>query len=156
MRVEKDFVEFLELFNKNKVKYCIIGAFAVGFWGYPRYTKDIDILIEPTKENAKRIIKAIREFGISSPDLTEEDFSQKSKVVQLGCEPVRIDILTSIKAFEFDEIWKNKKIGRYGNQKVFFMGWKELIKSKKKTSRNLDKIDLEKLLRRKKGDDAFR
>lgn len=59
MKVEKDFVEFLELFNKNKVKYLLIGAFAVGFYGYPRYSKDIDILVEPSKENAKRIIFAL-------------------------------------------------------------------------------------------------
>lgn len=148
MRVEKDFVELLELFNKNKVKYCIIGAFAVGFWGYPRYTKDIDIIVEPTVENAKKIMLALKGFGVVITDLSEDDFSQEHKIIQLGVEPVRIDILTSIEGLNFHDIWENKKTGDYGNQKVFFMGRDELIKSKKKANRDSDKIDIGKLLKR--------
>lgn len=147
MRVEKDFVELLELFNKNKVKYCIIGSFAVGYHGYPRFTKDIDILVEPAQKNAKKIIKAIGEFGITSPDLTEEDFSQENKIVQLGYDPVRIDILTSIQGFKFKDIWNNKVIGTYGKERVFFIGYNELIRSKKKAKRPQDLVDLEKLVR---------
>lgn len=147
MRVEKDFADFLRLFNRNRVKYCIIGAFAVGFHGFPRLTKDIDILVEPSLANAKKIVKAISEFGINSPDLTEEDFSQKYKVIQLGYDPVRIDVLTSIEGFDFKEIWKNKEIGLYGKEKVFFMGWDELIKSKETAKRPRDLEDLRKLLR---------
>lgn len=147
MRVEKDYEDFLRLFNKNKVRYCIIGAFAVGFHGYPRFTLDIDILVEPGLGNAKKIIKAIREFGITSPDLTEKDFSQENKVIQLGYEPVRIDVLTSIEGFGFKDIWKNKEIGKYGKEKVFFIGWNELIKSKERAKRPQDLIDIRKLLR---------
>lgn len=150
MRVEEDFADFLRLFNKHKVKYCIIGAFAVGFHGYPRFTKDIDILVEPNKDNAEKIIKAIREFGMISKDLTEEDFSQKNKVIQLGYEPVRIDVLTSIEGLEFKDVWKNKEKGMYGRVKVFFMGWHELKKSKEIAQRSQDQIDLEKLLRIKR------
>lgn len=150
MRVEKDFADFLKLFNKNKVRYCIIGAFAVGFHGYPRYSKDIDILVEPDLENAKKIIKAMREFGFISPDLTEKDFRQKYKVVQIGYEPLRIDILTSIQGFSFEDIWENKEIGFYGKEKVFFMGWNELIKSKRIAKRPRDLEDLRKLLRIRK------
>jgi len=71
-------------------------------------------------------------------------------VVQLGYEPVRIDILTSIEGFKFQEIWKNRKIGYYGRQKVNFMGWKELRESKKRANRDSDRVDLEKLLKRRK------
>ena len=150
MRVEKDFVEFLELLNKYHVKYCIIGAYAVGFWGAPRYTKDIDILVEPTKENAKKIIQALREFGIKSSDLTEEDFYKKNRVVQLGYEPVRIDILTSVEGVSFKKIWENKVEGFYGKEKVYFVGLEELIKIKKRSNRPQDLIDLDVLLRRTK------
>lgn len=148
MRVERDFVEFLELLNRNRVRYCIIGAYAVGFHGYPRFTKDIDILIEPTTENSRRIIKAIKEFGITSSDLTGRDFVEKNKVIQLGYDPIRIDLLTSLKGFTFQRIWKNKREGKYGNQRVYFMGLKDLIESKRKVGRSLDLIDLEKLLKR--------
>jgi len=150
MRVEKDYEEFLGLLNKYQVKYCIIGAYAVAFWGYPRYTKDIDILIEPTKENAKRIISAIRDFGIKSQDLTEEDFIKKNRVIQLGYEPVRIDILTSVEGVSFSTVWKNKIEDFYGKEKVYFIGLKELIKIKKKIARPQDLADLEELLRREK------
>ena len=150
MRVEKDYEEFLGLLNKYQVKYCIIGAYAVAFWGYPRYTKDIDILIEPTKENAKRIISAIREFGIKSQDLTEEDFIKKNRVIQLGYEPVRIDILTSVEGVSFSTIWRNKVEDFYGKEKVYFVGLKELIRIKKKVARPQDLVDLEELLRRER------
>ncbi len=150
MRVEKDYEEFLGLLNKYQVKYCIIGAYAVAVWGYPRYTKDIDILIEPTKENAKRIISAIREFGIKSQDLTEEDFIKKNRVIQLGYEPVRIDILTSVEGVSFSTVWKNRIEEFYGKEKVYFIGLKELIKIKKKVARPQDLADLEELLRRER------
>lgn len=148
MRAEEDFVEFLELFNKNKVKYCIVGAFAVGLYGYPRYTKDMDVLVEPTPENAKRIIKALREFGFSSSQLTEKDFKQTNRIIQLGYEPLRIDILTSIEGFSFSQIWKGRTKAKFGRITAFFMGRKELIESKKKAKRSIDKIDLEKLNKR--------
>jgi len=138
------------LLNKYQVKYCIVGAYAVAFWGYPRYTKDIDILVEPTKENAKRIISVIREFGIKTQDLTEEDFIRKNRVIQLGYEPVRIDILTSVEGVSFSTIWKNKVEDFYGKEKVYFIGLKELIRIKKKVVRPQDLADLEELLRRGK------
>lgn len=150
MRYEKDFADFLKFLNKHKVKYCIIGAFATGFYGYPRYTKDIDILIEASPGNAKKIIKAIREFGFADIDLTERDFIEEHKIIQLGYEPVRIDILTSLEGFKFKDIWKDKASGMYGKEKVFFIGWDELIKSKKKARRPQDLVDLEKLLNRRK------
>ena len=152
MRVEKDFEELLELFNKNKVRYCIIGAFAVGFYAKPRYTKDMDVFIEPSRENAKRIIKSLDDFGFKVLDLQEGDFSQKNRVVQLGYEPVRIDIITSIQGCSFKEVWKNKKKAKYGEQKVYFIGLRELIKNKNSSERKQDKLDLQylKAVRRRK------
>lgn len=150
MKVEKDYEELLKLFNKNKVKYCLIGAYAVAFYAKPRYTKDIDILVNPDKENACRIIKALNEFGFRKLGLTEEDFSKEDKIIQLGYEPVRVDILTSIKGSNFEEIWQNRKVSKFGSQKVFFIGIKELIKNKKLSERKQDKADLEVLLPLKK------
>ncbi len=151
MKVEKDYEELLKLFNENKVKYCLIGAYAVAFYAKPRYTKDIDILVKPDKKNASRIIKALNEFGFQKLGLTEEDFNKIDKIIQLGYEPVRVDILTSIKGSSFEEIWKNRKISKFGCQKVFFIGIKELIKNKKLSERQQDKADLEILLPLKKG-----
>ena len=149
MKVEKDYEELLRLFNKNKVRYCVVGAFALALHARPRYTKDIDILVEPDTENAGRIIKSLREFGFKSLRLTEKDFSREGKIIQLGYEPVRVDIITSIAGCSFKDVWKNKKISRYGDEKVFFIGKKELIKSKKAAGRKQDKADLDILLKRK-------
>ena len=143
MRVEKDFEELLGLLNKHKVKYCIVGAYAVAFYGRPRYTKDLDVLVEPSLENGKKIIGALKEFGFDSLKLSENDFVKKNNIVQLGYEPLRIDFINSIKGYSFKEVWENKRKGVYGRKKVFFVGLKELIKNKKLLNRNQDKVDLE-------------
>jgi len=147
MKVEKDYEDLLRLFNKNKVKYCIIGAYAVAFYGRPRYTKDMDILIEPEVKNAEKIVKALDEFGFKNCGLQVKDFTEKGRIIQLGYEPIRVDIITSILRVDFEDIWKNKKKGVYGSQKVFFIALKDLIKIKKISNRKQDKVDLEILKR---------
>lgn len=150
MRLEPDYEELLKLFNKHKVKYCIVGAFAFAFHAQPRYTKDLDILVEAAIENGKKVISALEEFGFGSLKLTPEDFSEERQIIQLGYEPVRVDLLTSIKGISFSEIWEHKKTGSYGKVKVFFIGKNELIKSKKISNRAQDKIDLKILQAKKK------
>lgn len=150
MNVQPDYEELLKLFNKHKVKYCIVGAFAVAYYSLPRYTKDIDILVEPSAENGRKIMKALKDFGFASLKLSEKDFIQEKEVIQLGYEPVRIDLLTSIEGCSFEEIWRDKKIGKYGKEKVFFIGLSELIKNKKESKRKQDQADLELLLKRKR------
>ncbi len=151
MRVEKDFEELLKLFNQHGVKYCIIGAFAVAYHFKPRYTKDLDLFVEPSKENAKKIMTAIKNFGFGSVGLSEEDFSREHQIIQLGVEPVRIDIITSIGSCSFEEAWKTRKAGTYGNEKVHFIGLGELIKSKKAANRPHDIADIKNLEKVKKA-----
>jgi len=143
---EKDYEEFLELLNKHNVRYCIIGAFALAFHARPRYTKDLDILIEATTDNAKKLLVALSEFGFGSLNLSVDDFSTKGKIIQLGYEPVRIDIITSIEGLEFADIWQNRIQGSYGKQTVNFIDRKNLIRSKKLSNRAQDKADIELLL----------
>ena len=143
--VERDYEELLKLFNKNKVKYCIVGAFALAFYSIPRYTKDIDLLVEPSPANAKKILKALNEFGFGSLKLKVEDFTLTGKVIQLGYEPLRIDLLTSIDGCSFDKVWKHRKKGTYGKVRVNFIGISELKKNKKATGRPQDIIDLKKI-----------
>lgn len=145
MKIVKDYEELLELLNKHKVKYCIVGAFAVGLYGYPRYTKDIDVFAEPTPLNAQKILKALREFGFESLNLKEKDFINKNSIIQLGYEPVRIDIITSIPGIRFSQAWKNRKTVTYGKTPVYFIGKNDLIRSKKATGRKIDQADLENL-----------
>ena len=146
MKTEKDYEEFLELLNKHNVRYCVVGAFALAFHVRPRYTKDIDVLVEPTSDNAKRLLIALDEFGFGSLNLAVEDFSTQGNIIQLGYEPIRIDIITSIKGLEFVDIWESRIQGTYGKQTVNFIDRQNLIRSKKLSNRAQDKADLELLL----------
>jgi hypothetical protein len=146
VKTEKDYEEFLELLNKHDIRYCIIGAFALAFHARPRYTKDMDILVEATTDNAKRLLAALREFGFGSLNLSVEDFSSKGNIIQLGYEPVRIDIITSIKGLEFADIWESRIQGPYGKQTVNFIDRQNLIRSKKLSNRVQDKADLDLLI----------
>ena len=147
METQRDYEDLLKLFNKHKVKYCIIGAYAVAFYARPRYTKDIDVLVDTNIENAKKILKALNEFGFRNTGLSVKDFTKKGRIVQLGYEPVRIDILTSIKGISFKKIWDNRKKGTYGEQKINFVSLKDLIKIKNISKRKQDIADLEILKR---------
>lgn len=150
MMIEKDYEELLRLFNKNSVRYCIIGSYAVAFYAKPHYTKAMDILIDPTIDNGKRITSALKEFGFESLNLSEKDFCQTGIIVQLGYEPLRIDIITSIQGCSFEKVWENKVLGTYGREKVFFIGLDDLIENKKQSSRQQDKGDLDILFEARK------
>ncbi|MFW6160408.1 MAG: nucleotidyltransferase [Acidobacteriota bacterium] len=150
MRVEKDYQEFLKLLNKHKVKYCIVGAYAVAFYAKPRYTKDMDILVEAEPSNAKKILKALNEFGFGSLPISEEDFSTPGNIIQLGYEPLRIDLLTSLPGIDFPDAWDNRVSGIYGSQEVYFISLDDLIRTKKQSNRNSDKVDLELLEKAKR------
>ena len=101
-----DFREFVELLNKNDVLYMIVGGYAVGFHGHPRYTGDLDIWLLPTQENAIKIIKAIESFGFGSLGISEKDLSSEGLIIQLGYPPLRIDLLTSIDGVRFEECYQ--------------------------------------------------
>ena len=149
MKSTADYEELLGLFNKHKVKYCIVGAFALAFHARPRYTKDMDILIEAGAKNGKKIVGALKEFGFESLKLSPRDFAEEKQIIQLGYEPVRIDLLTSIEGCSFKQIWRNKVAGTYGKTKTFFIGLEDLIKNKQVSGRIQDQADL-KILKIKK------
>ncbi len=143
--VEKDYEELFGCLNKHKVKFCIVGAYAVAFHAVPRFTKDLDIFIEASEENAKRVIRALNEFGFSSLRLSVQDFSKPGKTIQLGYEPLRVDLLTEIDGRTFHQVWKNRKKGFYGKTKICFIGLSDLIRNKQVSKRKQDAADIETL-----------
>mgnify|MGYP001567361994 CR=1 FL=1 len=151
MRVEKDFKELLELFNKHKVKYLIVGAFAVGVHAVPRYTKDMDVLVEPTSKNAQKVVNALKEFGFGSLQLSEADFAKEGSVVKLGYEPVRIDLITSITGLMFEAMWKSRIKVDYDGIMINIIGFDDLVESKRIANRRHDKMDLDILYKMKKS-----
>ncbi|MGB9004898.1 MAG: hypothetical protein WCB96_04150 [Candidatus Aminicenantales bacterium] len=150
MEVERDYEELFALFNRHRVRYCIIGAYALAFYVRPRYTKDIDILIESSRDNSRKVVSALNAFGFSSLKLSEKDFQAKNRIVQLGREPLRIDLLTGLEGCPFSRAWANKNPGLYGRERVYFIGLDDLVRLKKRSRRLQDKADLELLLELKR------
>jgi SOS-response transcriptional repressor LexA len=131
-----------------------VDAFALAYHGIPRYTKDMDVFVEPSVENAQKLLNVLKEFGFSEIDLTVEELSREGMVVQLGYEPVRIDIVTSIDGCTFEEVWQNKVIGEFADVKAYFIGLGELMKNKEASGRPQDIVDLETLRRLNYGKDT--
>jgi hypothetical protein len=143
MEEQKDFKELLGLFNKNKVKYAIVGAYALAFHGCPRYTGDLDVLVKADPSNAKNILKSIKGFGFKSLKLRAEDFTSEKQVIQLGMPPIRIDLLTSLTGVTWKQISSTRVKGKYGNVPVYFIGKKQLVANKKALGRYKDLADIE-------------
>jgi hypothetical protein len=147
MKSVQDFEAFIELLNKNEVKYLVVGGYAFAIHAYPRFTIDIDFLILTSKENVEKIILALKEFGFSKLDISSDDLMKAGKVIQLGNPPYRIDILTSIDGISFENAWKNKITGKYGNQTLYFISKEDLIINKKASGRKKDIDDLQDLIK---------
>jgi len=95
LKLAKDFKEFLKLLSSNKIRYLLIGGYAVAYHGYPRTTNDMDIWIAVTPDNIRRVISTLRQFGFDSPLLVPELF-QDDMVLRMGLPPIRIELLTKI------------------------------------------------------------
>ncbi len=143
--LNQDFKEFIQLFNANQVLYLVVGGYAVALHGYPRYTKDIDIWIELGRDNAGRIIKALKKFGFKSLGLKESDFLVKDRIIQLGFPPNRIDILTTLPGVTFAGCYKKRLSVEIDGVMVDFIDLVSLRKNKKASGRLQDLADLENL-----------
>lgn len=137
--VTKDFEELFAAFNARNVDMAlIVGGYAFAFHAKPRYTKDIDVLVEPTAANAENVLAALTDFGFGGVGLTVADFSSPGQTTQLGMPPNRIDLLTVIDGVSFDEAWAGRVVGRYGQQPVQYLGRAELIRNKRASGRPQD------------------
>jgi hypothetical protein len=145
MNLHKDLKELVELLNAHDVRFLIVGAFAVAYHGYPRYTSDIDLFIERSSENAERLLAAIQQFGFGEIGLTKEDFLQEDQIIQLGVAPNRIDIMTFISGVSFAEAWSTRQIGELGGLSVPFISRDMLKRNKAASGRTQDLADLEHL-----------
>ncbi len=147
MVLNKDFREFIGLLNANGVKYLIIGGYAVGFHGYPRYTKDLDVWILITHENAIRVMEALNQFGFGSVGLKKEDFLKPGEFIQLGYPPNRIDIVMTCDGVDFEKCYLSKIQIEIDGLKIDFIDLQNLRKNKKATGRLQDLADLDNLKR---------
>lgn len=145
IRLPKDFSEFLRLLNSKQVEYLLIGGWAVGYYGYPRATGDMDIWVSRKKENADKLIETFKEFGFDIPDLSTDLFTKENQITRIGVPPLRIEVLTTISGVTFDECYSNRKIADLDGVKINLIGLGDLKKNKAAAKRYRDLDDLENL-----------
>jgi predicted nucleotidyltransferase len=143
--LNRDFREFIESLETSNVRYLVVGGYALAVHGHPRYTKDLDVWIERTPENARQLIQALDQFGFRLENLKAEDFLQPDQIIQLGFPPVRIDLLTSLTGLDFPSCHNRRIEVDLEGLKVDFIGLEDLKKSKLAAGRLQDLADLESL-----------
>jgi hypothetical protein len=148
MPLNRDLREFIESLNSSGVEYLVVGAFAVAWYGWPRFTADIDFFVRPGQENARAILAALRDFGFGGLDIAAEDLTKRDRIIQLGVKPNRIDIITSISGVEFEEAWLSRTSGDIDGTPVQFIGRDDLIRNKESTGRPKDLGDAYELRKR--------
>ena len=145
MQLPEDWSAFIESLNSNNVEYLIVGAVALAYHGFPRYTGDLDVLVHTSPENAQRIEAALSSFGFGALGLKAADFANSYRVIQLGLPPNRIDLLTAIDGVPFEEAWAEKIEADLGGIKANFISKRTLVKNKSAAGRAQDRADLEAL-----------
>jgi hypothetical protein len=142
--VYPDFKELLSILNEHRVKYLVVGAYAVGVHAQPRATKDLDILVKADAENAGAVFAALTKFGAPLEGLTAADFSEAGPFFRMGRAPVGVDLLTKIPGIEFDAAWQRRVedvVDEKTGLKATFISAEDLIISKEATGRLQDLAD---------------
>ncbi len=142
LRISEDFKDLLSTLNDAGVRYLVIGAFALAHYGFPRYTKDLDLWIDRDPENSRRVFSALSKFGTPLGNTTPLDFSDPDCVFQIGVEPMRIDILSDIDGLSFDAAWANRVPTLYGNVPVFVISKDDYVRNKRASGRASDLRDI--------------
>jgi predicted nucleotidyltransferase len=141
------FQDFLGLLEKHAVEYVVVGGYAVGVHGFPRYTGEMDVFVAISSQNAERIVEVFREFGFSSLNLKAADFLEADTVVEVGREPMKIQVITGIDGVSFDRCRSDRMLVNISGLQVPFIGFDSLLANKAASPRNKDRIDLEELSR---------
>ena len=139
--LNKDYKEMLQILLKSKVKFLVVGAYAMGAYGYPRATGDIDIWVEPSTENSEKIYHSLVQFGAPVSDIDKTTFCDRGIVYQIGLAPRRIDIITEIEGVNFQNAYSDKQEIEVEGINIPFISKQDLIKNKESTGREKDKLD---------------
>lgn len=148
--MNSDLIELLLLLEKYKVRYLVIGGYAFGAHAEPRYTKDLDLWVDPSKANAKRIFACLKEYGAPVSSLAEKHFSEPGLLLIFGREPNRVDILNDLKGLSFKEAYRKKKTVKIERATLNIVSLDHLIQLKKAANRPQDRLDIQRLKQIKK------
>ena len=143
LRIPKDARALLRAFCARDARFLVVGAHALGYWGQPRATGDLDLFIEPTRENAGRVLASLEEFGAPLFDLTLDDLARPGVVFQMGVPPYRIDLATELTGITFDEAWAGHATVAVEGLAIPIIGRDAFIRNKRATGRAKDLLDLE-------------
>lgn len=143
--LNKDFKEMLQCLSDAGVSFLLVGGYALAAHGYPRATKDMDVFVWASPENATRVMKALEAFGAVLHDVTASDFSSPGVVYQIGVAPWRIDIVTSIDGVSFEEAYQRRKTATLEGIHVPVISVGDLITNKLATGRPQDLLDVKTL-----------
>lgn len=142
MKISSDYEDLLRAFSAEGVEFLIAGAYAVIHHTEPRFTRDIDVWVRPSRENALRVLQALARFGAPVSDLKPEDLCDLEMIFQIGVEPVRVDVLAGIPGLEFEEAWKSAHTAHFGSVEVRVLGLESLRTAKRTAGRPQDLLDL--------------
>ena len=143
-KLHPDLKEFLSCLSDHRVRFVVLGGHVLATLGRPRFTDDLDVLVEPTQANAARLAMALRDFGY--PELagqTKAHFSHPERMATLGHPPVAIDILSSTPGVSFLEAWRGRQQIAIDGRNIGFLGLAEFVKTKRACGRTKDLLDLE-------------
>jgi hypothetical protein len=145
MLTSSEFKELLSIFSDHKVRFLIVGGYAVMKYSEPRFTKDLDLWIAIDQQNASAVYESLKEFGAPLSGLTVEDFTDTSSFYQMGRAPLRIDILMAIPGVEFEAAWLKREVMMLDKVALPFISRDDLIKAKQASGRPQDLLDMEAL-----------
>jgi len=143
--LHQDFKEFLKLLNSHKVEYLLVGGYAVGYYGYPRATGDMDIWIAVNETNAARVVSVLWDFGMPKEALSKELFLEENKIIRMGFPPVRIEVITGASGVHFEECFTRRELIDIEGIPVNFISLSDLKVNKRSAGRHKDLDDLEHL-----------
>jgi hypothetical protein len=141
MPVNPDFRDLFAALNAAGAEYLLVGGYALAVHAAPRFTRDLDVWVNPTEENARRVRLALERFGAPLGALAPGDLSTPGIVFQIGVQPNRIDVLTAIDGVAFEEAWPERVETRYGDTDVHVIGRRQLIRNKRASGRPQDLVD---------------
>lgn len=143
--LNEDYKDMLHALSDEKVRFILVGAYALAAHGYPRATTDIDIWVMPTPENAEAVLRALRRFGTPVDNLTKEDLQKDGTIFQIGVAPRRIDIITTASGLHFEPTYQNSISVNIAGLEIRIPSISDLILNKRASGRTKDLADVEAL-----------
>ena len=141
--MNQDFIDLLNAFTVADVRFLVVGAYALAVHGRPRATGDLDLWVEPSDENAVKVVRALAAFGAPLSGVSAADFSTPGVVYQIGVAPGRVDVLTELSGLTFAEAWDSRVRRPFGSIEVDVIGRDAFVKNKRATGRARDLADID-------------